>query len=121
MKIKNIKNEKDNKLFVYGTLQHGKSRNYLLKGLEYEKAILLNYKKITPPSLNFPFIIRDDSSRVIGEVYYGLSQNLIHQIDMIEREGELYNRIKVRITLNSGEEVDVFTYYPSNILIEKYV
>ncbi|MFW9874410.1 MAG: gamma-glutamylcyclotransferase family protein [Candidatus Thorarchaeota archaeon] len=107
-------------LFVYGTLQHGQSRNFILRGLKYEKAFLFNYRKVTPPSLGFPFIIRDDFSKVKGEVYYGLDTSLISQIDMIEGEGELYHRILVKVVLENGKELDAFTYYPSVILIKKF-
>lgn len=114
------KKSKFNNLFVYGTLQHGQSRNYILRGLKYEKATLFNYRKVIPPSLGFPFIIRDVTSNVKGEVYYDLDHSLISQIDIIEREGELYNRILVRIVINNGKELEVFTYYPSEILIKKF-
>ncbi|MFX0140607.1 MAG: gamma-glutamylcyclotransferase family protein [Candidatus Hodarchaeota archaeon] len=121
MKSKNAKEEIYNRLFVYGTLQHGQSRNYILRGLKFDKAILFKYRKVTPPSLGFPFIIRDDSSNVKGEVYYGLDQYLIHQIDMIEGEGELYHRIVVKVNLDNGKEIEAFTYYPSRILIEQFI
>jgi gamma-glutamylcyclotransferase (GGCT)/AIG2-like uncharacterized protein YtfP len=107
-------------LFVYGTLQHGQSRNYILGRLKYEKATLYNHRKVTPPSLGFPFIIRDDSSKVRGEVYYGVDHSLISQIDIIEGEGELYHRIQVKVVLENGIELEVFTYYPSEILIKKF-
>ncbi|MFW9941240.1 MAG: gamma-glutamylcyclotransferase family protein [Candidatus Thorarchaeota archaeon] len=114
------KKNKFYKLFVYGTLQHGQSRNYILRGLKYEKAILFNYRKVTPPSLGFPFIIRDNSSEVRGEVYYGVDPSLLSQIDIIEGEGELYHRILVKVVLENGIELDAFTYYPSEILTKKF-
>jgi len=114
------KDSKINRLFVYGTLQHGQSRNYILRGLEFEKAILLNYRKVNPPSLGFPFIIREKDSNVDGEIYYKVPYPLISQIDIIEGEGELYNRIKVIVVLENGKKVDAFTYYPSEILIKKF-
>lgn len=114
------KNSKLNRLFVYGTLQHGQSRNHILRGLEFEKAILLNYRKVNPPSLGFPFIIREKGSNVNGEIYYKVPPPLISQIDIIEGEGELYHRIKVIVVLENGKEVDAFTYYPSEILIKKF-
>ena len=76
------------KIFVYGTLQHGQSRNYVLKGLKYEKAILPKYRKLEPPSLGFPLIIQDHNSNVEGEIYYGVDQSLINQIDIVEGEGK---------------------------------
>ncbi|UCD01998.1 MAG: gamma-glutamylcyclotransferase [Promethearchaeota archaeon] len=114
-------NIKCDRLFVYGTLQHGQSRNYILRGLKYEKATLLNYKKLEPPSLGFPFIIRDNKSSVEGEVYYGVGGSLFNQIDMIEGEGKLYHRIIVKLKLQDGREAEAYTYYPSEILIKNYV
>ena len=108
------------RVFVYGTLQHGQSRNYILQGLRYQKAILPNHRKISPPSLGFPFIVRDDSAKVRGEVYFNVSQSLINELDKIEREGLLYHRILVKAKIEDGKEVDAFTYYPSQKLITKY-
>jgi gamma-glutamylcyclotransferase (GGCT)/AIG2-like uncharacterized protein YtfP len=109
------------KLFVYGTLQHGQSRNYVLRGLKYKKAFLRNHRKVTPPSLGFPFIIRDESSIVKGEVYYGLDLALIKHLDLIEGEGELYHRILIIAELENSEQVKAFTYYPSESLIKNYL
>jgi gamma-glutamylcyclotransferase (GGCT)/AIG2-like uncharacterized protein YtfP len=113
-------NIKCDRIFVYGTLQHGQSRNYILRGLKYEKAILYNYKKVEPPSLGFPFIISDDGSKVKGEIYYNISKELIEQLDMIEGEGKLYHRILVKVKLEDGSEKEAYTYYPSEILIKNY-
>ncbi len=116
----NYKNYKYDKLFVYGTLQHGQSRNYILRGLKYKKAKLLNYRKMEPPSLGFPFIIHDNNSSVNGEIYYGVGKSLLNQIDMIEGEGKLYHRILVRVKLEDDSDIDAYTYYPSEILFKNY-
>jgi gamma-glutamylcyclotransferase (GGCT)/AIG2-like uncharacterized protein YtfP len=121
MDTNNSKVNLHNRLFVYGTLQHGQNRNYVLKGLKFEKAILPNFKKLEPPSLGFPFIIKDNKSSVKGEVYYGVSRSLINHLDMIEGEGRLYHRIVVRIKIKNGNEIDAYTYYPSEILIKNYM
>jgi len=120
MKKEDYKNYKCDKLFVYGTLQHGQSRNYILGGLKYEKGTLLNYRKVEPPSLGFPFIIHDDDGSVEGEIYYGVGQSLINQVDMIEAEGKLYHRILLKVKIKDGSETEAYTYYPSEILIKKY-
>ncbi len=120
MEKNSYNNYKCDKLFVYGTLQRGQDRNYVLKGLKYEKATLLNYRKLKPHSLGFPFIIKDNNSIVKGEVYYGVGQSLINQIDMIEEEGKLYNRILVKVNLEDGRETEAYTYYPSEILVKNY-
>ncbi|MBD3254012.1 MAG: gamma-glutamylcyclotransferase [Candidatus Lokiarchaeota archaeon] len=114
------KNQTKN-LFVYGTLQQGQSRNYVLQGLSYEKATLLNFRKVSPPSLGFPFIIKDENSEVKGEIYFNLSDSLFSQIDLIEGEGVLYHRINVKVQIFDGEEYEAYTYYPDKQLIERYV
>jgi gamma-glutamylcyclotransferase (GGCT)/AIG2-like uncharacterized protein YtfP len=121
MKNTNLKDTRCYKLFVYGTLQDGQSRNIILKGLRYEKATLFNYKKVISSSLGFPFIVRDDSSNVKGEVYYDIDESIISEIDRIEGEGELYHRIVVKVTLLNGKELEAYTYYPSEILVKNYL
>ncbi|MFX1467079.1 MAG: gamma-glutamylcyclotransferase family protein [Promethearchaeota archaeon] len=120
MEKSNKKNNLSQNLFVYGTLQHGQSRNYILKGIKYEKATLLNYRKVEPISLGFPFIIKDNNSNVKGEIYYDVGQFVINQIDMIEGEGKLYHRILVKVKLDDGRETEAYTYYPSEVLIKNY-
>lgn len=120
MEQQNYKNTKCDRLFVYGTLQHGQSRNFILRGLKYEKATLLNYRKVVPISLGFPFIIQEDDSNVKGEIYYDVEQHIINHIDMIEGEGELYHRILVKVKLDDGREMEAYTYYPSDMLIKNY-
>ncbi len=114
------KSEKTNNMFVYGTLRHDQSRGHVLQGLQYKEANLLNHKKISPPTLGFPFIIENDSSEVKGEVYFDVDRDLIKQIDMIEGEGSLYHRIIVEIRTENGERVKAYTYYPSERLIRSY-
>jgi len=108
-------------LFVYGTLQQGQSRNFILQGLKFEKATLPNHRKLEPPSLGFPFIVRNDSNNVHGEVYFDISQSLINELDRIEGEGYLYHRIMVKVITDNGKEVEAFTYYPSEKLIKNYI
>lgn len=116
----NQKNLSD-RLFTYGTLRSGYSRNYLLRGLEFKKAILPGYRKIAPPELGFPFIIQDKESNVTGEIYFQLTQAHWSEIDLVEGEGSLYHRILVKVeTIPEGKKFASFTYYPSKGLIEQY-
>jgi len=108
-------------LFVYGTLQHGQSRNYVLQHLKFEKAILPKYRKVSPPSLGFPFIIRDETSHVNGEIYYGLDNKLFQALDLIEGKGSLYHRILVTVKSLKGQEIESFVYYPDKKLINSYL
>ncbi len=121
MESKESKHQNLDKVFVYGTLQSGQSRNYILSGLKFEKATLMNFRKKEPPDLGFPFIVRDNNSEVTGEIYYEVSNSLINQLDLIEGEGKLYHRVIVKVQLDSGKELKAFTYYPSEILIKNYI
>lgn len=114
-------NEKCAHLFVYGTLQHGYSRNHLLQGLRFEKAVLPDHRKVSPPELGFPFIIQENGSQVLGEVYFDLAQSHWTQIDAVEGEGALYHRILVKVkTIPANSMIIAYTYYPSIDLIERY-
>lgn len=113
--------ENVNNMFVYGTLRHDKSRGHVLATLEYKEAILPHFRKVSPPNLGFPFIIRDNSSEVKGEVYFGVSKQLIRQIDMIEGEGSLYHRIIVEVISEDKNKSKAYTYYPSERLINSYI
>ncbi|MFX0170730.1 MAG: gamma-glutamylcyclotransferase family protein [Candidatus Hodarchaeota archaeon] len=116
------KKENDcDQLFVYGTLQSGQSRNYYLKGLSFEIAQLNGYRKISPPSLGFPFIIQEETSEVRGEIYFGLKQHHWTTLDKIEGEGSLYHRILVEVVLiSNNEHLLSYVYYPSRVLLENY-
>jgi gamma-glutamylcyclotransferase (GGCT)/AIG2-like uncharacterized protein YtfP len=122
--MKNRLNDKDaerKNVFVYGTLQHGQSRDYVLENLEYEKATLPKHRKISPPSLGFPFIIFDEDCEVKGEVYYNIDSELLKTLDLIEGEGSLYHRIIVEVLTIKGEKLQAYTYYPSDLLVNKYL
>jgi gamma-glutamylcyclotransferase (GGCT)/AIG2-like uncharacterized protein YtfP len=120
--MKDMKNQIEKKnLFVYGTLQHGQSRHYVLENLSFEKAILPKHRRVSLPSLGFPFIIFDKNSEVKGEVYYNLDDELLKTLDLIEGEGTLYNRNIVEVVTQKGEIVQAYTYYPSDILVKKYI
>ena len=106
------------KLFVYGTLQHGKSRGHVLKNLKYKKAILPNFRKIVPAQLGYSIILKDKDSLVEGEVYFDLDQSLFEKLDVIEDEGNLYHRILVNIKTLEDEKLPTYVYYPSETLIK---
>ena len=115
------KHDECDRLFTYGTLQSGYSRNYLLEGLLFEKAILPDFRKVAPPELGFPFIVQDETSQVTGEIYFGLKQSHWTQINLIEGEGSLYHRILVEVkTIPKGTRLLAYTYYPSEDLIKQY-
>ena len=104
-------------LFVYGTLQYGESRNYLLKGLIFEKASIYGYRKIFLEDLGYPIIIRDEKFYVNGEVYFCVSESLLNMLDVVEGEGSLYHRIVVNVKTITKKNYLAYVYYPSKKLI----
>jgi gamma-glutamylcyclotransferase (GGCT)/AIG2-like uncharacterized protein YtfP len=120
--MRNMSNQNQSKnLFVYGTLQHGQSRHHVRENLKYDNATLPNHKKISPSSLGFPFIVFDEAYKVEGEIYYDIDEELIKTLDLIEGEGSLYHRIIVEVFTEDGSKVQAYTYYPSDILINKFI
>jgi gamma-glutamylcyclotransferase (GGCT)/AIG2-like uncharacterized protein YtfP len=117
MKSQELSNDEVNNLFVYGTLQQGQSRNYILKGIPFKKAVLHNYRKIELEELGYPIIIKEYPSEVKGEIYFDLSPKLIEAIDQMEDEGILYHRIVVKVKTYQGEIFKAFTYFPTEKLI----
>jgi len=115
------KSKECDRLFVYGTLQHRQSRNYILKELTFQKAILSGYRKISLSHLGFPIIIPDKKSKVKGEVYFGLDNSLFQEIDVIEGEGSLYHRFLVNVETLEGESLLAYVYCPSQSLIDSHL
>ena len=107
-------------LFVYGTLRQGKSRNYLLKGLNYKNAILHDFRKLKNERFDFPIILKENNSKVYGEIYFDISKGLLEQLDEIEGGRNLYHRILVEVLTNQSEKIKAFTYYPNESLIRKF-
>lgn len=108
-------------LFVYGTLQHGESRNYLLKGLLFEEATIYGYRKIILEHLGFPIIIQDEKSNVNGEVYFDVHQSLLNMLDVVEGDGSLYHRIVVNVKTITKKNYLAYVYYPSKELINSNI
>jgi len=109
-----------NNLFVYGTLSQGKSRNYLLKGLSYKRAILQDFRKLKNENFKFPIILKESNSKVYGEIYFDINERLMKQLDEIEGGGRLYHRILVEVVTDENEKINAFTYYPNEELIRNY-
>ena len=108
-------------LFVYGTLQHGESRNYLLKGIIFEKGTIYGYRKKFLEHLGFPIIIQDEKSNVNGEVYFDVHQSLLNMLDVVEGDGSLYHRIVVNVKTITKKNYLAYVYYPSKELINSNI
>lgn len=109
-------------VFVYGTLlsryldpTDGKikkhKRSEILKGFEFERALLRDYKLLWPKDLGYPFIIPCKGHRVRGEVYYEVGEDTVKRLDAVEGVGVgLFVRERVRVVTDTGAEVEALTY-----------
>ncbi|MGQ9722472.1 MAG: gamma-glutamylcyclotransferase family protein [Candidatus Jordarchaeum sp.] len=109
-------------LFVYGTLmsryrdpRDGEikkaPRSEILKDINFEKALLHDYKLVWPNQLNFPFIIHFKGHSVKGEVYYAIGEEVIKVLDEIEGIAEgLYKKKIVNVIIENGDKIEVIVY-----------
>lgn len=110
--------EKDsNNLFVYGALRQGRRLNFLLKNIEFKKAILPGYKKLVSDDLGFNLIIKTPQSEVEGELYFDLTKTHFNKIDEREKEGIFYNRIIEEVETIDGKKYNAYVYYPTEKLL----
>ena len=80
-------------IFVYGTLKKGGCNHHFLKDSEFVKNDVLKDHSIYVPDLfNFPLLLEDEGGKVHGEIYK-IDDNTLANLDMLESEGSLYNRI----------------------------
>jgi gamma-glutamylcyclotransferase (GGCT)/AIG2-like uncharacterized protein YtfP len=115
----NFQVEKYLPVFVYGTLRKGFG-NYrgLLEGYtEREEYATISGSLHPVGSLTgtgIPGILRSDIHKVTGEVMYipeDIYERIMYDLDCLEGNGSMYNREEVTATLNSGEQVQVWTYF----------
>lgn len=100
-------------VFVYGTLKKGHSNHPLLADSTFLGA------GAVPGELydlgGIPgYIYKDVAATVKGEVYRMPWIGTLYDLDILEGEGYLYERIVVNATLNSGDKVDVWVYQYMN-------
>ena len=105
-------------LFVYGSLLSFNSRGYMLKGSKLiGEAVLEDFGLYEVDW--YPGIVPRRGSKVRGELYE-VSEELLREID--EYEGILYERRKVRVSLEGGKMVEAWTYvYLGEVEEERYI
>jgi gamma-glutamylcyclotransferase (GGCT)/AIG2-like uncharacterized protein YtfP len=95
-------------LFVYGTLQRGQAAHCRLSGARFAGNAVL--KGFALYNLGwYPGIVEDDMDSVSGEAYADIGE-LLPELDRYEGEGSTYSRLMVKVTLETGEEMDSFIY-----------
>lgn len=100
-------------VFVYGTLRTGASNAFRMRGAQSLGAATLGARLYRVHDA-FPGIVLDDYACLQGEVFTGVSEVMLHALDVYEgcdagmpEEERIYRRVKVVATLCSEEEREV--------------
>lgn len=132
-----IKNPRIN-LFAYGTfmsryydmsdpnnpeLRIPGERNHILKTHLFVRSQLDDFARIWPPNAKYPFAIKREGHYIVGETYLDFSEKELKEIDLIEGEGYLYQRIKVTVQSLDDRypgKIEAFTYIATDELKTRY-
>ena len=88
-------------LFAYGTLQLPEVMEKILgRSVDGVPAVLKDYRCGLVARANFPGIVPQQGSTVMGMRLSGFSQNDLQALDVYE--GELYRRIRVNVSLEEA-------------------
>jgi gamma-glutamylcyclotransferase (GGCT)/AIG2-like uncharacterized protein YtfP len=108
-------------VFVYGSLRKGfwnhepylKDSKFIGMGITKEKYAM--YANI------IPYVVENEKiSHIVGEVYE-VDEKTLERIDCLEGHPDCYKRKKVKIILDSGEEIEAWIYFypePYGVLVE---
>jgi gamma-glutamylcyclotransferase (GGCT)/AIG2-like uncharacterized protein YtfP len=99
---------KNNLLFVYGTLRQGMGNHPLLGGCSYLGKGRIQAKLYLSGWL--PMIYPGDGV-TIGEVYEIPDQEKWHRLDSLEGHPDWYERRLVPVTFEDGDEATVWAYF----------
>jgi gamma-glutamylaminecyclotransferase len=100
---------KDIKIFVYGTLKRNKQFNYIMKRAKF----IGEAETIEKYALYFdhiPYMVKNEKiSNVKGEVYE-VTSDLLKLIDDFEEHPDYYKREEIRVKLENGDIISVWAY-----------
>jgi len=86
-----------NYVFTYGTLKKGFGNHRLIETSKYKCTTVTTEKYFMGSYFAFPIVIENCSDyNIVGEVYE-VSDHTMYQLDLLESNGELYQRKKVRV------------------------
>ncbi len=98
-----------NSLFAYGTLMcQDIMRDVSGHAGIPTPAILFEHVRLQVIGEHYPGIVRAHNKRVDGVIYEGLANTAWDRLDRFE--GEMYQRVPVRVTLGSGSVLQAQTY-----------
>ena len=103
-----MEKEKNDPVFVYGTLMRGERANdYLRNALFAGGAALRDHAMYDLGA--YPGVVPRRGETVLGELYH-VDAETLKRLDEYEGEGSLYHRVRVRVTTAGGEEADALAY-----------
>ena len=105
-------------VFVYGTLMRGERAHSYLKGAVFMGEYLLRDHEMYDLG-RYPAIAPADGGVVYGEVY-GITPDMLVEMDSYEGEGFLYNRKTVNVE-NEGGRLEAFVYVYARELYGKKI
>ncbi len=102
------------KVFVYGTLRKGEILHWYMEGGRFlGVATLVEYRLYASPHLAFPFIFRDLSRKVIGEVYEFEDRDILKLLDRVEgveSPNGFYKRELKEVVFGNSKKVKAYVY-----------
>ncbi|HEY8890537.1 MAG TPA: gamma-glutamylcyclotransferase family protein [Clostridium sp.] len=103
------RDNKEIKVFVYGTLMKGKSNyeNFLGDADFIGEFVAEGFALYELGS--YPGIIHSEIDKVKGELYI-IDSNILRKLDMLEGEGSLYIRKLISVVNDNGEAHECYTY-----------
>ncbi len=97
-------------LFVYGTLMDDANvRSLTGRTFSTEPAILWDYERIVP-NMGYPYIVPKPGLSVSGVVLKSIDRDSLFRLDNYEREGDLYDRIKVVLEAEGSGTMEAYVY-----------
>ena len=98
-------------IFIYGSLKKGFSNDYLLDNSEFlgEAITVDKFCMKKYPGYNFPYLSKEESVNIIGELYK-IEKSVLKDLDILEENGSFYQREEISVLLN-GIKIKAFCYF----------
>lgn len=86
-----------NHILVYGTLKQGYSNHHLLEHSKYVCTTITTDKYFMGSYYAFPIVLENNADyNIVGEIYE-ISDETLQEVDLLESNGTLYERKRVRV------------------------
>jgi gamma-glutamylaminecyclotransferase len=106
------------KVFVYGTLKRNRGNNRCFYRVDNKSQFISEAKtkeKYALYSAGIPFVTDEEQvCEIHGEVFEVTTETLTGPLDGLEGHPNWYNRKKIPVVLNTGEETEAWLYFMKN-------